>query len=100
MTKKLTPIHPGEILREEFMKPLKLSSNRISRAVNVDAARINDIARGRRGITADTALRLGLYFNTTHQFWINLQTNYEVACARRAAGDTYDHIRPLESAAA
>ena len=68
MSKKLRPIHPGEQLREEFMIPLGLSSNALARALNVTPARINEIVRERRGITADTALRLARYFNTSHQF--------------------------------
>jgi addiction module HigA family antidote len=72
MTRKLKPIHPGEILREEFMVPLSLSSNALARAIDVTPARVNEIAREQRGITADTALRLARYFNTSHQFWMNL----------------------------
>ena len=72
MSKKLPPIHPGEQLREEFMIPLGLSSNALARALNVTPARINEIVRERRGISADTALRLARFFNTTHQFWLRL----------------------------
>ena len=86
MAKKLPPIHPGEQLREEFMIPLGLSSNALARALNVTPARINEIVRERRGITADTALRLARFFNTSHQFWLNLQSNYDVQCAEDAAG--------------
>ncbi len=75
MAKKLKPIHPGEQLREEFMLPLGLSSNALARAIGVTPARINEIVRGRRGISADTALRLARFFGTSHQFWMNFQAN-------------------------
>src|SRR3546814_9727878 len=77
MTKKLPPIHPGEVLREEFMVPLELSSNAVARAIDVTPSRVNDIVRERRGITADTALRFARLFNTSHRFWMNLQANYD-----------------------
>lgn len=98
MSKKLKPIHPGEQLREEFMKPLGLSSNALARALNVTPARINEIVRERRGITADTALRLARYFNTSHQFWMNLQSNYDVQCAEDEWGRVIAKIKPLQSA--
>ena len=94
MSKKLNPIHPGEQLREEFMIPLGLSSNALARALNVTPARINEIARGRRGISADTALRLARYFDTSHQFWLNLQSNYDVQCAEDIAGNLIADIKP------
>jgi antitoxin HigA-1 len=84
--KLLPPIHPGEILREEFMKPLGLSSNALSRRLGVTAARVNEIASERRGITADTALRLARCFSTTPEFWMNLQQRYELEAARREVG--------------
>ena len=83
MTKKLKPVHPGEILREEFMLPLGLSSNALARAVEVTPARINEIVRERRGITADTALRLARFFGTDVQSWMNLQTTYEIKMAEK-----------------
>jgi addiction module HigA family antidote len=94
MSKKLKPIHPGEILREEYMIPLGLSSNALARALNVTAARINEIVRERRGISADTALRLARYFNTDVQSWLNLQANYDLQCAEDAAGRSINRIRP------
>lgn len=94
MSKKLHPIHPGEHLREEFMIPLGLSSNALGRALSITPTRINDIVRERRGISADTALRLARYFNTSHQFWLNLQSNYEVRCAEDAAGRLIARIQP------
>src|ERR1700684_2727291 len=96
MAKKLKPIHPGEQLREEFMLPLGLSSNALARALGVTPARINEIVRGRRGISADTALRLARFFGTSHQFWLNLQANYDVQCAEDAAGSKIAKIRPRE----
>ncbi len=98
MSKKLRPIHPGEQLREEFMIPLGLSSNALARALNVTPARINEIVRERRGITADTALRLARFFDTSHQFWLNLQSNYDVKCAEDAVGRTISRIRPWRGA--
>lgn len=95
MTKKLKPIHPGEQLREEFMIPLGLSSNALARALNVTPARVNEIVRERRGISADTALRLARFFNTSHHFWLNLQANYDVQCAEDVAGKAISHIRPF-----
>jgi addiction module HigA family antidote len=84
--KLLSPIHPGEILREEFMKPLGLSANALAQRLGVTAARVNEIANGQRGITADTALRLGRCFSSTPEFWMNLQQRYELELARREVG--------------
>lgn len=75
---KLPPIHPGEILREDFMKPVRLTAHRLAMALHVPAARIAEIIHERRGITADTAIRLGRYFNTTPRFWLNLQIAYDL----------------------
>jgi addiction module HigA family antidote len=77
----LIAIHPGEILREEFLEPLGLSAYRLAKELHVPAPRINDILLGKRGITADTALRLGRYFNMTPQFWLNLQTEFDLRVA-------------------
>lgn len=74
-------IHPGEILREEFMIPMGISQNALAIALRVPATRIGDIVHEKRGITADTALRLGKYFNTTSDFWMNLQSNYDLQVA-------------------
>jgi len=79
--KRLSPVHPGEILLEEFLKPLKISQNRLGRDLGVPAQRINEIIRGRRAITVDTALRLAKYFGTTPQFWLNLQAHYDLEMA-------------------
>lgn len=95
MAKELSPIHPGEMLREEFMVPLGLSSNALARALGVTPARINEIVRERRGISADTALRLARYFNTSYEFWMNLQAHYDIEVARAAAGHAIACIKPM-----
>jgi addiction module HigA family antidote len=92
MTKKLAPIHPGEVLREEFMAPLGLSSNALAKAIGVTTARINEIVRERRGITADTALRLARYFGTDAQSWMNLQQRYDLQLAKDALGSMLSRI--------
>jgi addiction module HigA family antidote len=81
MARKLKPVHPGEILSEDFMKPHKLSMNKLALDLRVPVTRIADIVAERRGITPDTALRLGRYFRTTPQFWLNLQTKYDLETA-------------------
>ncbi len=81
-TKKLAPVHPGEILQEEFMKPLGLSQNRLGRDLGVSPRRINEIVHGKRSITADTALRLSRFFGTSAEFWLGLQTDYDLDVAR------------------
>ena len=83
----MRPIHPGEILREEYMVPRGLSANALAHALGVTPARINDIVRERRGITANTALRLARYFGTDAQSWINLQATYDLRVAELAAGE-------------
>jgi len=83
MPKMLPPIHPGEIIREDILKPLDMSVNQLAKALKVDAARLNEIVRGRRGITADTALRLACYLETSAEFWIGLQADYELRLARQ-----------------
>lgn len=81
--KHLKPIHPGEILREEFMQPLGMSVHRLAMALRVPATRIGDIVRGRRGITSDTALRLARYFKTSPDLWLGLQSEFDLRVARR-----------------
>lgn len=76
--KKLPPVHPGEILLEEFLKPLELSQYRVARDLSVPPRRINEIVHGHRGVTADTALRLARYFGTSARFWLNLQARYDL----------------------
>ena len=82
MTKKLPPVHPGEILYEEFMKPFDISQNRLGRDLGVSPRRINEIVHAKRSITADTALRLGHYFSTSAEFWLGLQSDYDLDIAR------------------
>lgn len=94
----MRPIHPGEILREEYLEPLGIAPAALARALHVSAPTVNDIVRERRGITADMALRLGRYFDTTAQFWMNLQTEYALATTYAEAGEEIEHeIEPLRA---
>ncbi len=94
-TKTMPPVHPGETLREDFLTPLGMTLHRLAMELNVPATRVNDIVRGKRAITADTALRLARYFGTTPQFWMNLQTNYDLELAQDARGsEIAGRIRP------
>ena len=86
MAKKLDPTHPGEVLLEEFLKPLELSQYRLAKDINVSARRINEIVHGKRSISADTALRLSRYFGTTDRFWLNLQTSYDLEVEKDRLG--------------
>jgi addiction module HigA family antidote len=96
MTKKLKPVHPGEILREEFMVPLGLSMNRVAIDLRVPVTRIADIVNERRGITADTALRFARYFKNSPTFWMNLQTRYDLEVAEdEIAYKIQRDVRPL-----
>ena len=83
MKKKLAPIPPGEILLEEFMNPLGISQNKLARDIDVPVGRICDIIHAKRGVSTDTALRFGLYFGTTAEFWLNLQIRYDLKLAKR-----------------
>ena len=83
---KMKPIHPGEILREEFLAPLGMSANALAMALHVPAPRIDDIVRERRAVTPDTALRLARYFDTTAQFWLNLQSSFDLKRAESETG--------------
>jgi addiction module HigA family antidote len=97
MKKKLPPITPGMILLEEFMEPLGISQNKLARDIGVPPGRINQIIKGKRAISADTALRLGRYFNVSAESWIHLQKDYELRTARYEAGDKiYRSIRPVD----
>ena len=98
MTKLISPVHPGEVLREEFMKPLGLSANGLARAVLVPPNRISAITNGDRAVTADTALRLAKAFGTTPEFWLNLQKQYDLDCARDQATDLA-RIEPIRARA-
>jgi addiction module HigA family antidote len=94
------PIHPGEILREEFLVPLGISQYRLAKEIHVPARRINEIVLEKRGISADTALRLGRYFGTTARFWINLQARYDLEVARDTLEDSLiKEIKPFNQAA-
>ena len=89
------PIHPGEILLEEFLEPLGLSQYRLAKGISVPPRRINEIVHGKRAVTADTALRLARYFGTTPDFWINLQVAYDLSLARAKSGRAIERtVRP------
>lgn len=91
---KLRPVHPGEILREEFLVPLGLSANALAIALRLPTPRISEVVRERRAVSPDTALRLARYFGTSPEFWMDLQTAYDLKLATRTAGDTMDQIAP------
>jgi addiction module HigA family antidote len=96
---RLPPIHPGDTLREDFLKPLRLSVNRLAMELHVPVTRINDLANGRRSVTADTALRLARYFGTSPQFWINLQSNYDLERAMDSSGKVIEtQVTPRRAA--
>lgn len=96
---RLPPIHPGEILREEFLSPLGISANELALALRVPATRINDIVNRKRGITADTALRLSRYFGTTPKFWMNMQASWELEVAEDQLSGVLEHdVRPRTAA--
>jgi addiction module HigA family antidote len=97
-TKKNFAIHPGEILREEFMKPLGLTAYQLAKELHVSIPRVSDIVRERRAVTADTALRLGRYFGTDAQTWMNLQADYDLRIARSKAN--IGSVRPRKTTAA
>ncbi|SDZ16236.1 HigA family addiction module antitoxin [Herbiconiux ginsengi] len=92
------PIHPGEILLEEFLKPLEISQYRLAQAINVPPRRINEIVHGKRGISPDTAARLARAFGTSDRFWTNLQTRYDLELVAEAKTEELDRIVPLLSA--
>jgi antitoxin HigA-1 len=95
MSKALKPVHPGEVLREEFLKPLGLSMNALALDLHVPTTRITEVVRERRAITPDTALRLARYFNTTPEFWMNLQVTFDLETARhREQGKVNRQVQP------
>ncbi len=100
MTKRnIPPIHPGEILAEEFLKPMHVSQYRLAKDISVDPRRINEIVMGKRSITADTALRLSRFFGTTDGFWLNLQTRYDLEVQRENLGNRLNNeVRVLARA--
>jgi addiction module HigA family antidote len=95
---KLAPVHPGEVLMEDFIEPLGITQHKVAVAIGVPPRRINEIAHGKRRITADTALRLARYFGTSDLFWVNLQNRYDLEVERDALGESLDRIEPLRSA--
>lgn len=92
------PVAPGEVLFEEFMKPYGISQNALGRAINVPPIRINEIVLGKRAISPDTALRLGRYFCTSAEFWVGLQTGYDLGTAKEKLGEGLGMIKPLPEA--
>jgi addiction module HigA family antidote len=97
---KLPPIHPGEILLEEFLKPMELSQYRLAKDISVPARRINEIVHGKRNISPDTALRLSRYFGMSERFWLNLQTRYDLELEKdRLAGRLEEEVRVYSAAA-
>ena len=99
MANRMRPIHPGEILREEYLEPLGMSANALARALRVPAPRINEIVRERRGITPDTAMRLARYFGGDAQSWLNLQLSYELKIAQAEHQEEIEReVRPRDVA--
>ena len=99
--KKLPPIHPGEILMEEFLEPMGISQYRLAKDISVPPRRINEIVHGKRGVTADTALRLGRFFGMSPQFWLNLQTRYDLEVTEDLLANRLDkEVNILKSSAA
>ena len=94
----MAPIHPGEILAEEYLKPLGVTQHRLAVAIGVPPRRINEIVHGKRRITADSALRLARFFGTSERFWLNLQSRYDLEMQRDKLADSLDRILPLASA--
>jgi addiction module HigA family antidote len=97
-TASMAPIHPGEVLLEEFLTPLGITQHRLAVALNVPPRRINEIVHGTRRISADTALRLARYFGTSERFWMNLQGRFDLEVQRDRIADVLDEIRPLNTA--
>jgi len=95
MTKKLKPMHPGEVLREEFLLPLNMSAGALAKTCGLPRTRIERIASEQTGITADTALRLGKALGTSAQLWLNLQTDFDIQVAKRELGKTLDRIERI-----
>lgn len=98
MTAAIAPIHPGEVLLEELLEPRGVTQDHLAVSLGVPPRRVNEIAHGKRGITADTALRLSRYFGTSDRFWLNLQTRYELETRKDAIGPALNQIRPLQTA--
>jgi addiction module HigA family antidote len=94
----IAPIHPGEVLLEDFLTPLEVTQHHLAVSIGVPPRRINEIVHGKRRVTADTALRLARYFGTTDRFWLNLQTRYDLEIEKDHLGPTLEQIHPLQSA--
>ena len=94
----IAPIHPGEVLLEDFLTPFEVTQHHLAIAIGVPPRRINEIVHGKRRVTADTALRLARYFGTTDRFWLNLQTRYDLEIEKDHLGATLEQINPLQSA--
>ena len=94
----MAPIHPGEILAEDFLTPLEVTQHHLAVSIGVSPRRINEIVHGKRRVTADTALRLARYFGTTDLFWLNLQTRYDLETEKDNLGTTLEQIHPMQSA--
>jgi antitoxin HigA-1 len=92
------PMHPGRVLELEFLKPLQITPYALAKAIGVDAPRVYEIVRGRRAITADSALRLARYFGTSAEFWLNLQSHYDLEVEEDRAGESISKIQPLAHA--
>lgn len=99
--KLMPPVHPGEVLREDFMKPLRLTVNKLAIELHVPATRIGEIVHGRRRVTAETALRLARYFHTNAEFWLNLQNFYDLEVSKRSgkASEIDSQVHPVEASA-
>ncbi|MBU2610719.1 MAG: HigA family addiction module antidote protein [Chloroflexi bacterium] len=100
VTNKIPPVHPGEVLLEEFLKPWNISQNNLAQHMGITTPRLNDVVRGRRGVTGDTALRLARATNTTPEFWLNLQALYDLETAKDTLGDRLEkEVTPVTVAA-
>jgi len=101
MSTRVSPPHPGETIKEDYLVPLRMSVSALAKELGIGAARLNEIVRGERGVTADTALRLARYFNTSPEFWMGLQTFYDLRVAQAKAGASITkQIKPMASQAA
>ncbi len=94
---EFAPIHPGEVLMEEFLEPLEVTQHRLAVSIGVPPRRINEIVHGKRRVSADTALRLGRFFGTTDRFWLNLQTRFDLEVEKSNLGSKLDEIQPLQT---
>jgi addiction module HigA family antidote len=94
---RVPPVHPGEILAEEFLEPLRVTQHRLAVEIGVPPRRINEIVHGKRGISADTALRLARFFGTSEQFWLNLQSHYDLEREKDRLSGVLERIHPLSA---